>query len=247
MLITGCAMDPAILGYGDDRAGGVFALSTERGLIVADHFAKMVPAAALVRISSFGTEAVMGALRLARADTGWESYLPVEGGYHGLFDAAMWQADLEGWDAGSNRDPDVVPCGKVVRQTAKKLAHLLTMNDMQRLQDTFAAHGDQFAAMRIEPIQGNCCGIMARVEYVHLARRLCEQYGVQGTRGVKPDITLSPKRCERVSHCGDRRARGCDADLPLWRGQPWRHLSRAFGVAGGGGGVLADTGRATGF
>ncbi len=180
---------PAILGYTDDRVGGVFALSTERDLILADRIAKKVPAAELVRFSSFGTEAVMGALRLARAYTGQESYLLVEGGYHGLFDAAMWQADVEGWDAGSNRDPDVVPCSKGVRLTVKKLAHLLTMNDMQRLEDTFAAHGDQLAAMLIEPIQGKCCGIMARMEYVHLGRRLCDQYGLQGIGGVKPDIT----------------------------------------------------------
>jgi glutamate-1-semialdehyde 2,1-aminomutase len=90
---------PAILGYADDRVdaaarrgmevGGVFALSTERELIVADRISKMVPAAELVRFSNSGTEAVMAALRLARAYTGREQYLLVEGGYHGLFDAAI--------------------------------------------------------------------------------------------------------------------------------------------------------------
>ena len=68
---------PAILGYADDRVdeaarkgmevGGVFALSTERELIVADRMAKMVPSVDLVRFSNSGTEAVMAALRLARA------------------------------------------------------------------------------------------------------------------------------------------------------------------------------------
>jgi glutamate-1-semialdehyde 2,1-aminomutase len=212
---------PAILGYADDRVdaaarkgmevGGVFALSTERELIVADRIAKMVPAAELVRFSNSGTEAVMGALRLARAYTGRESYLLVEGGYHGLFDAAMWQSDVEGWEAGSNRDPQVIPYGKGIPPTVKKLAHLVPMNDMQRLEDTFRRHGDQLAAMLIEPIQGNCCGIAARAEYVHLARQLCDQYGVlliidevktgfrvgkggiQGILGVKPDITTFAK------------------------------------------------------
>ena len=212
---------PAILGYADDRVdaaarkgmevGGVFALSTERELIVADRIAKMVPAAELVRFSNSGTEAVMGALRLARAFTGREAYLLVEGGYHGLFDAAMWQSDVEGWDAGSNRDPEVIPYGKGIPSTVKKLAHLVPMNDMQRLEDAFRRHGDQLAAMLIEPIQGNCCGIAARAEYVHLARKLCDQYGVllvidevktgfrvgkggiQGILGVKPDITTFAK------------------------------------------------------
>jgi glutamate-1-semialdehyde 2,1-aminomutase len=212
---------PAILGYADDRVdaaarrgmevGGVFALSTERELIVADRIAKMVPAAELVRFSNSGTEAVMGALRLARAYTGREEYLLVEGGYHGLFDAAMWQADVEGWEAGSNADPEVVPYGKGIPPTVKKLVHLVPMNDLQRLEDMFRRHGDRLAAMLIEPIQGNCCGISARADYVRLARELCDRYGVlliidevktgfrvgrggvQGLLGVRPDITTFAK------------------------------------------------------
>jgi len=212
---------PAILGYADDRVdaaamrgmqvGGVFALSTERELIVADRVAKMVPAAELVRFSNSGTEAVMAALRLARAYTGRESYLLVEGGYHGLFDAAMWQANVADWDRASNTDPEVIPYGKGIPQTVKQLAHLVPMNDFQRLEDTFRRHGEQLAAMLIEPIQGNCCGITAEVEYVQLARRLCDQYGVlliidevktgfrvgkggiQGIMGVRPDITTFAK------------------------------------------------------
>jgi len=212
---------PAILGYADDRVdaaarrgmevGGVFALSTERELIVADRIARMVPAAELVRFSNSGTEAVMAALRLARAYTGREKYLLVEGGYHGLFDAAMWMANLEDWDHLSNTDPEVVPYGKGIPHTVKQLAHLVPMNDFQRLEDTFRKRGAQLAAMLIEPIQGNCCGIMAQVEYVRLARRLCDEYGVmliidevktgfrvgkggiQGIMGVKPDITTFAK------------------------------------------------------
>ena len=49
----------------------------------------MVPAAELVRFSNSGTEAVMAALRLARGYTGKDGYVIVEGGYHGLFDAAL--------------------------------------------------------------------------------------------------------------------------------------------------------------
>ena len=209
------------LGYADDRVdaaarrgmevGGVFALSTEKELVVADRIAKMVPAAELVRFSNSGTEAVMAALRLARAYTGRESYLLVEGGYHGLFDAAMWMANLEDWDRTSNSDPEMIPYGKGIPNTVKQLAHLVPMNDFQRLEDMFRRNGDQLAAMLIEPIQGNCCGIMAQVEYVRLARRLCDEYGVlliidevksgfrvgkggiQGIMGVKPDITTFAK------------------------------------------------------
>ncbi len=179
---------PAILGYADDRVdaaarrgmevGGVFGLSTERELIVADRLAKMVKGMDLVRFSNSGTEAVMGALRLARAHTGRDSYLLVEGGYHGLFDAAMWMANLKEWNPKTNRDPEVISYSGGIPQTLKAMAHLVPMNDMQRLEDTFRKHGHAMAAMLIEPIQGNCCGIMARADYVQLARRLCDEYGV---------------------------------------------------------------------
>lgn len=52
------------------QVGCVFALSTARELIVADHIAKKVPAAELVRFFDSGTQAVMAALRRARARTG---------------------------------------------------------------------------------------------------------------------------------------------------------------------------------
>ena len=212
---------PAILGYADDRVdaaakngmevGGVFALSTERELIVADRIAKMVPAAELVRFSNSGTEAVMAALRLARAYTGRDSYLLVEGGYHGLFDAAMWMSNVDDWEAGSNTDPEVVAYSRGIPQTLKEMAHLVPMNNLQRLEDVFKKYGHTMAAMLIEPIQGNCCSIMASVEYVSLARALCTRYGVmmiidevksgfrvgkggiQGIMGVVPDITTFAK------------------------------------------------------
>ncbi len=71
---------PAILGYADDRVdaavreglevGGVFALATELEAVVAERIRKMVPPAELVRFSISGTEAVIAALRLARAYSG---------------------------------------------------------------------------------------------------------------------------------------------------------------------------------
>jgi len=212
---------PAILGYADDRVdaaarngmtvGGVFALSTERELTVADRIAKMVPGMDLVRFSNSGTEAVMAALRLARAHTGRESYLLIEGSYHGLFDAAMWMVNVEDWDATGTRDPEVVSYSKGIPQDLKSLVHLTPMNDPQRLTEVFAEQGNSLAAMLIEPIQGNCCGISASTEFVRLARALCDQYGVlliidevktgfrvarggvQSLHGVVPDISTFAK------------------------------------------------------
>lgn len=212
---------PAILGYANPRVdaaaragmevGGVFALSTEREYAVADRIARMVPSVDLVRFSNSGTEAVMAALRLARTYTGRDNYLLVEGSYHGLFDAAMWMADVDGWNPDSGRDPAVVPYSAGIPARLRDLVYLVPMNDPQRLEDTFCKHGDSMAAMLIEPIQGNCCAISARAEYVQLARALCDKHGVllimdevktgfrvarggvQSLLGVRPDISTFAK------------------------------------------------------
>lgn len=211
---------PAILGYADDRVdaaarrgmdiGGVFALSTEREYAVADRICRMVPGMDLVRFSNSGTEAVMAALRLARAHTKRDQYVLIEGSYHGLFDAALWMVNVEDWTPGRG-DPDVVAYSKGVPADLRSLAHLTPMNDPQRLTDLFRTHGDKIAALLIEPIQGNCCAISARQEFVQLARDLCTKHGalliidevktgfrvakggVQSLLGVTPDIATFAK------------------------------------------------------
>ena len=102
------AYGPIILGYADPRVdeaaragmevGGVFALSTELEYEIACRISKMVPAAELVRFSNSGTEAVMAALRIARAFTGKDGHVMLEGGYHGIFSEVMWYSEVEDWD-----------------------------------------------------------------------------------------------------------------------------------------------------
>jgi glutamate-1-semialdehyde 2,1-aminomutase len=178
---------PAILGYADDRVdaaaregmevGGVFALATELEATVAERIRKMVPSAELVRYSISGTEAVMAALRLARGYTGKDSYIMVEGGYHGLHDATMWQAMVENMGPGDTV-PDLEPFSKGVPELVKQLIHSVPLNDADFLEDVLKKHSDKIGAFLIEPIMGNCASITATVEYVQAARELCDRYGV---------------------------------------------------------------------
>jgi glutamate-1-semialdehyde 2,1-aminomutase len=177
---------PAILGYADARVdaaarqgmevGGVFALSTEREYTVAQRISKMVPAAELVRFSNSGTEAVMAALRLARAHTGRDDYIILEGSYHGLFDAAMWLTPMEEWN--QKGEPAVVPYSQGIPLGLRGYAHFVQANDLNQLEETFRRTAGKVACMLIEPIMGNCLGIAADPEYLKAARALCDRYGV---------------------------------------------------------------------
>ena len=178
---------PSILGYADPRVdqaaregievGGVFALSTEREYDVARRISKMVPAAELVRFSNSGTEAVMAALRLAKAYNGKDSHIIVEGGYHGVFDAVLWYVEMEDWDP-SMGDPPVEADSYGVPVMMKKLAYFTPLNDANYLEDVLKKHHDSIGAFLIEPMMGNCCSITATREYVQAARELCAKYDV---------------------------------------------------------------------
>jgi glutamate-1-semialdehyde 2,1-aminomutase len=211
---------PIILGYGDDRVdaaaregmnvGGVFALSTELEYEVACRVSKMVPAAELVRFSNSGTEAVMAALRVARAFTGKQGHVVMEGGYHGLSSEVMWYAEVEGWTPGKGT-PEVMPYGEGIPAVLKNLFHTVPMNDANALEDLLKAKHREIAAFLIEPIMGNCCGIKADEQYMKDVREICDRYdvlliidevktgfrvakgGVQELYGIKADLCTFAK------------------------------------------------------
>ena len=173
-------------GYADERVdaaaregmevGGVFALSTERELKVAERISKMVPAAELVRFSNSGTEAVMAGLRLARAYTGKDDYVILEGGYHGLFDAAMWFTPMDKWSQVG--DPEVKPYSEGRAGQHAELRALRAGQRRQSARGRVQAPRARIACMLIEPIMGNCLGIAAEPEYLRAARELCDKHGV---------------------------------------------------------------------
>jgi glutamate-1-semialdehyde 2,1-aminomutase len=178
---------PVILGHCDPQVdaaaregqqlGGVFAMSTEREASVAELISELVPAAELVRFSNSGTEAVMAALRIARGATGRDGYVIFEGSYHGLFDAVMWQADVEGL-VNPDDEPDVLPFGKGVPGLAKQLLFHAPYNDAGHLEDVLKRDANRIAAVLIEPILGSCCGIPSTPEFIRGVRELCTRYGV---------------------------------------------------------------------
>ena len=181
------AYGPVILVYGDPRVdeaarqgmevGGVFALATELEYEVACRVSKMVPAAELVRFSNSGTEAVMAALRVARAFTGKDAHIVVEGGYHGVFSEVMWYSEVEGWSP-EQGDPEVMPYGDGVPAVTKQLFHTVPLNDANALEDLLRKKHADIGAFLIEPIMGNCCGIRADDQYMKDVREICDRYGV---------------------------------------------------------------------
>jgi len=187
------------------QVGTVFALSTEREAAVAELVRSMVPAAELVRFSNSGTEAVMAALRLARGAMGRDGYVILEGSYHGLFDAVMWQADVEG-QSDPNLEPELLAFGKGVPDLVRQLLWHLPYNDAGPLEDVLRRHADRIAAVLIEPILGSCCGIPATPQFFRAVRELCTRYGVLM-------LVDEVKTGFRVARGGAQQLHGAKADI----------------------------------
>lgn len=174
---------PAILGHCDDRVdaaaregieiGGATGLSTVREAVVAERIKKMVSAADLVRFTNSGTEAVMAALRVARAFSGKDSHIMVEGGFHGLFDVSLWEIKPDEDPAG-RLEPD----GAGVPELMRGLVNIVPLNDANRLEDMLKKRGDSIGAFIIEPILGNAGSITAEEQYLKDARALCDRFDV---------------------------------------------------------------------
>lgn len=116
-----------------------------------------------VRFTNSGTEAVMTALRLARAATGRSMVLGIAGSYHGSSDIALaiGVARLNGVPESVQREVVTIP-----------------MNDLEQLRRAMAIHGRQLAAILIDLLPNYAGLVPADAEFIAEVRELCDEYGV---------------------------------------------------------------------
>jgi glutamate-1-semialdehyde 2,1-aminomutase len=153
-----CAWGAQIVGHGDPRIARRIARRAARGTVFGapcveeTHLARWisaaVPIAERVRFVSTGTEAVMSALRLARAVTGREYILKFAGNYHGHSDALLSSAGSGALTLGIPDSPGVPALWAAMTFTA-------TTNDRASVERLFEQHSERIAAVVVEPVVGN--------------------------------------------------------------------------------------------
>ncbi len=163
-----------------------------------------------VVFNNSGTEAVMVALRCARAHTGRNKIGLFEGAYHGASDFVM----VGGHDLPVPDDPRRLsrPAPDVggLPLAATEDAVLIRYNDPQAVRDAVSHYGDKLAAILVEPILGAGGVIPADAEFLKVLRAETERAGIvficdevvtlrialggaQGYYGIQPDLTTMAK------------------------------------------------------
>jgi glutamate-1-semialdehyde 2,1-aminomutase len=152
------AWGPAILGHAHPKVIDAIVAATANGLALGttnpleielgEAIRSAMRSMERLRFTSSGTEAVMSALRLARAATGRDLVVKFAGAYHGHSDGLLVEAGSGVATlaiAGSAGVPGAVAATTIV----------LPYNDQAAVTQAFADHADRIAAVIVEPVAAN--------------------------------------------------------------------------------------------
>jgi len=171
---------------------------------MAKQVRKMMPSIESVRMVNSGTEATMSALRLARGYTGRDLVIKFEGCYHGHNDSFLIAAGSGALTFGTPNTPGVTTGTAHDTLTAQ-------FNDLDSVAAHFEKHGDNIAALIIEPVTGNMGVVIPTKEFMQGVRDLCTKHGAllifdevmtgfrvakggaQSLLGIEPDLTTLGK------------------------------------------------------
>jgi glutamate-1-semialdehyde 2,1-aminomutase len=177
------AFGPLILGHAHPRVlkavhdaasrGWSYGAAEAGSLELAELITGRLPWVERLRFVNSGTEAVMSALRLARAATSRSVILKFDGCYHGHVDSMLIRAGsgLAGTGGGSRANSAGVTAG-VAADTL-----VLPLDDIVALEGLFAARGTDIAAAIIEPLPANHGLLPQRQEFLETLARQCRQHG----------------------------------------------------------------------
>ena len=127
-----------------------------------------------VRFTNSGTESTMYAVRTARAATGKDGIVKVEGGYHGSYDPFVVSAKPPVDEIGDASDPIAhVPAGIVPGDI-----YVVSYNDADSLERIFEKNASKIACFIIEPVMENLGIVLPDEGYLERVRELCDEYNV---------------------------------------------------------------------
>ncbi len=171
---------------------------------LAELLIEAVPSVEMVRLVNSGTEATMSAIRVARGYTGRDIIIKFSGNYHGHVDSLLVAAGSAAATLG-------VPNSPGVTAGTSQDTMVLRYNDVTGLEAAFRSHGDQIAAVILEPVCGNMGCVIPTTEFLNSTRALTEQFGsvlifdevmcgfrvarggAQERFGITPDMTTMGK------------------------------------------------------
>ncbi len=200
---------PDIVEHAADQLtrGTAWGTAAESQVRLAKLLIKRVPGIDMLRFTNSGTEATMMMMRVARAFSGRELIVKMDGGYHGSHDFVEVSISADTGNSGQPRarlESRGVP-GEVVNSVL-----VAPFNDLAAMEALLAAHAGDIAGIILEPMPNTGGMIPPAAGYLAGLRALADRYGVlllfdeivtlrlapggfQEIAGLKPDLTALGK------------------------------------------------------
>jgi glutamate-1-semialdehyde 2,1-aminomutase len=175
-----CSWGALILGHAHPAVVAAIAAASRNGTTfgapcageveLAERLVQSYPALEQVRFVSSGTEAVMSAIRVARACTGRDLIVKFSGCYHGHADHLLVAA-------GSGLATFGRPSSAGVPEAFTACTRVLPLDDYAALAALFEREGDHIAAVIIEPVPANHGLLLQRPEFLEQLRAITARHG----------------------------------------------------------------------
>ena len=158
------------------RTGTHFAAPTEATVLFAEEICRRFQCES-VRFANSGTEATMSAIRVARAATGREHLVKIEGSYHGHHDAVMYSV-VPGSDLMGGREaPATTPMSTGIPAGIADYTHVVPFNDLTALSALLDERGSEIACLILEPVMMNIGICQPAPGYLQGLKDLLHQHG----------------------------------------------------------------------
>ncbi|MDP8213077.1 MAG: glutamate-1-semialdehyde 2,1-aminomutase [Candidatus Zapsychrus exili] len=184
--------------------GAHFGATTLPEIELAELIKEVIPSMEKIRFVNSGTEAVMGAIRLARGITGRKKIIKFTNSYHGHADYLLVKG-------GSGLASLNLATSKGVPKEFIDQTVVVDINDREALRRAFDDHGRDIAAVIVEPVGGNYGVVSPDKSFLRYLREKTKSYksllifdevitgfrfgfsSVADILGIKPDITCLGK------------------------------------------------------
>ena len=187
--------------------GAIFGAPSAAQYQLAELICQRVPGVDYLRYTNSGTEATMMAMRAARAYSGKQIILKMDGGYHGSHDFAEVNITP---DPNPHGQPTPLPEQGGVPHAVLGGTMVARFNDLASVEAALEEHHDRIAGLIVEPLQNSAGMIVAQPGQKARLRQLADKYqvllifdevvtfrlhegGMQKMTGIIPDLTALGK------------------------------------------------------
>ena len=192
-----------------EKGSAVTAVLPEQ-IELAEVICERIPSVEKVRFCNSGTEATMFSVRLARAITGKDKIIKMEGGYHGTYDTFEYNFAPSKLTNGMSYHPEPVPDSRGIPYKVGEDVVFAPFNNLEIVEEILKKQRDQIACIVVEPVMGSAGFIGPEEGYLEGLRELTHKYsvllvfdevqtlrlsegGMQKILNIKPDITAMGK------------------------------------------------------